>query len=423
MPRRTKIIFIVVFIVIGAVMLGYYYSRTMTSNLPAEDGSGSNYSSFNPFGSSTPTEQGTITDMPIDTTVQDGANQASESSNARFRKITEFAIAGAVFFEDTRPLPLEVVPSSSTKIAVQKYEIVPSLRYVEKATGHIYGMYLDTKVEGKISNSTIPQIYEAIFNGKAQSVVYRYLSSDNRIITSFMATLGQATGEFLPENITDIAVSPDKTKFFYLQKTKVGSMGTTRVFGDTKSSRVFSSSFSEWLPQWVTAGKIYLTTKPSATVEGSIFSMNTTNGTLSKIFGGVRGLTTRANNDGSLILFGEAEAVGPTLQVFTVSSRGSINLGVYGLPEKCIWAGDNVTLYCALPTTVSGTQYPDIWYQGQVSFTDYFVKINTNTLETTTIANSSSSPIDAINLFLDKSETQLFFTNKKDSTLWSLDLR
>jgi len=40
-----------------------------------------------------------------------------------------------------------------------------------------------------------------------------------------------------------------------------------------------------------------------------------------------------------------------------------------------------------------------------------------------TIADSRDEvSIDAINLFLDNEEDMLFFTNKKDSTLWSLNL-
>jgi hypothetical protein len=422
MPRRTKIIFIVVFILVGAIMLGYYYSRTSTNSGTPTDNTSSDYSSFNPFGTSTPTQtgDGTVTTNPD---LESGiGNQFPIMASNRFHKITEFGVAGGVFFEDTRPLPVIETPSSTTKITTPKFEIVPAIRYVEKATGHIYEMFLDTKVEGKVSNSTIPNIYEAMFDGKAQSVIYRYLSADNKTITTFMATLGQAKGEFLPDNITDVAVSPDKTKFFYLTKTLTGSTGTTKIFGDTKATRIFTSSFSEWLPQWVTNTKIFLTTKPAASVEGSTYSMNTTNGTLTKIFGGIKGLATLANNDGSLILYSEATILGPSLKVFSVASHGSLDLGVYGLPEKCVWASDNSSVYCALPNEIAGNQYPDIWYQGLVSFTDHFVRINMNTLESTPIA-TSETPIDATHLFLDKGESNLFFINKRDATLWALDLK
>ena len=50
MPRRTKIIFIIVFIIVGAVMLGVYYAKN-----PKLDENGqpinSGYGIFNPFRS------------------------------------------------------------------------------------------------------------------------------------------------------------------------------------------------------------------------------------------------------------------------------------------------------------------------------------------------------------------------------------
>jgi len=65
-----------------------------------------------------------------------------------------------------------------------------------------------------------------------------------------------------------------------------------------------------------------------------------------------------------------------------------------------------------------------MWYQGLVSFSDYFVKIDTNTGDYITIANSvDETPVDAVSLILDKDEENLLFINKKDYTLWGLDVR
>jgi hypothetical protein len=294
---------------------------------------------------------------------------------------------------------------------------------VERATGHVYQMYLDTKITGKISNSTIPSVYETIFSGNANSIIYRYASSDNKSITSFLASLGGKSSIFLNSDITAVSLSPDKTKFFSIIKTKNGSIGVIKPFDETKTYQVFTSSFSEWLPQWVTNQSVYLTTKPSYLVDGSVFSLNTTNRTLTKLFGSIAGLTTLASSNGNLVLYGASLNIGPKLNVFNIKNHTSSDLDIYGLPEKCVWSNDNINAYCAIPNTIVGTQYPDYWYQGLISFEDRFIKINTQTKETTTFANSSNeTPIDATNLFLSDKEDSLFFINKKDSTLWSLDL-
>ncbi|MES2930612.1 MAG: hypothetical protein V4665_02410 [Patescibacteria group bacterium] len=428
MTRSRIFIFIAVFIIIGTIVAVYYYSRTPNNGTPDSTDQGE-YSLFNPLGGGTQNDTTGGGEVPAASGGNGtDASLVSTNSSSPFRKITEFAVAGGAFFEDQRAVPIteeeRAAAEKAGKEPVQKFETVPSLRYVEKATGHIYQMYLDTKVEGKVSNSTIPSIYEAVFDATARTVVYRYLASDNKTIRSFIATLGQQQGEFLPDNITDISLSGDKTKFFYLAEGSSFVTGTTRAFSETKKTQVFSSSFTEWLSQWASNQKIYLTTKPAATVEGVIYSMNTSDGALTKILGGVKGLTTLANKDGSVILYSESGGLGPSLNVFDVKTHTSRSLSLYGLPEKCIWMNDNVNLYCAIPASITGSQYPDSWYQGLVSFTDRIIKINTSTLSTFTVADSSIyMPVDATRLFTNKAESLLFFTNKKDSTLWSLPIR
>ena len=420
-------------------MMGiYFYFSKNSSN--KSNTTTSIYQKFNPFGSGS-NNVGNNSNANITTTSTGNINNIN-GQMSRFHKITNFAVSGATFFEDKRPLQTQtdtnenitnstdktqqiinkVVSAISSTTPNPDIETVPSLRYTEKATGHIYEMYLDTKVEGIISNSTILGVDEAIFDNNATSVIYRYISPENNSITSFLATLG-STSNFLDDDILEVSLSPDKSKFFSIIKNVNGVVGTIRSFDNLKPKQVFTSAFTEWLPQWVTDNNIYLTTKPSYATEGSVFNLNITNGTLTKIFGGINGLTTLSSNDGNSILYGATIDTGPKLNIFDVKNHKSIDLNQYGLPEKCIWSKDNIDVYCAIPNTILNAEYPDSWYQGTVSFVDWFAKINTITKEYITIANSSNeTPVDATNLFLSDKEDQLFFINKRDSTLWSLDL-
>lgn len=418
-------------------MLGFYYYRNTNTNITG-DATSTGYDSFNPFGTDSSPTNSANTDTVNDTDVTPfesiGATEVSQAS--KFHKITDFAVAGAAYFEDTRPLaeivttipgdistpPTNTKPVKTTKAAQPKFETVPSIRYVERTTGHIYQMYLDTKVPSKISNSTVPAIYETIFDSRAATIIYRYLGDDGFTINSFMATLGATKGEFLSQNIIDMSLSPDKSKFFYLTKTTSGVVGTTRTFGETKSTQVFNSSFSEWLSQWIGNQKVYLTTKAAAGVEGSLFNLNTATGSMTKVFGGVAGLTTLANKEGSLVLYSSSTGTEPRLGIFTVGNRETLTLNISSLPEKCVWGAGNIFIYCAVPDSIPSGKYPDAWYQGRVSFNDHFVKINAETGDIYTVTDSSGEPVDGTHLFLNKTENQIFFINKKDSTLWSLDI-
>lgn len=427
MSNKIKIILIAVFVIILLLIGLYFYNKSR--GVPVGDSNTSLYQKFNPFGTSTKNPTTTNQDISIeDSTTSEGNNGSSQGS--KFHKLTNFSISGATFFEDIKALSEKTKTEVTTDIKIDttskvapSFEIIPSLRYVERATGHIYQMSLNTSMSGKISNSTVPSVYEAIFNNSANSIIYRYLSSENKSITSFVSSLGGKGARFLPSDIIAVSLSPDKTSFFSIIKNSNGVIGEISSFDETKTNKVFTSSFSEWLPQWSTENNIYLTTKPSYLVEGDMFSLNIKNETLSKVFGGIFGLTTLANNDGTNILYGSSLNIGPKLFLFNIKDHTSMDLDTYGLPEKCVWSNDNINIYCSIPNTIIGNQYPDYWYQGLVSFDDRFIKINTETLDIIMLANSSKeTPIDGTNLFLNKDESGLFFTNKKDSTLWSLDL-
>ena len=406
MHNKRRNIFIITFIVILLIIIGlfFYFQNNKKQNKPNEQ---SNSQSFNPFGTSdnVNSNQNNNNNNSVDWT-----NNTS-AENSRFNQISKLAIAGAGYFEETKQ------DNSGNN------QTIPYLRYVDRVTGHIYEDNLKTNKETKISNSTIPGVHEVLINSSAKTFIYRYLSSVNNSITSYVATLGESKGEFLPSNIIDISTSPDKNNYFYLVKTANGVSGFIDSFDKNNASQVFTFPFSDWRSQWINSQTIYLTTKPSSVVDGALFSLNAKNGTLTKLFGGVKGLTTLSNSDGSLVVYGASLATGPKLELLNTKDHTTKTLDSYGLPEKCIWAQDNINIYCAIPNKIIGNNYPDSWYQGLVSFDDYFVKINTKTGDKSTLANSTNqTPVDAINLFLDKNGDTLFFTNKKDSTLWSLKL-
>jgi hypothetical protein len=424
MQKKTIIILITVFITVGIIILGIYlFTKKSSINTTGVDVPW--YQQFNPFG----TGGGQGAQNGNNDTDNGGQGVDDENTTiSKFYKITDFAIAGASFLKEIRQIEKkegEVVAPDDTKLSipglVKTTEEAPSVRFVERRNGHLYKMFLDKKVNEKVSNSTIPSIYEAYINNTGLSIIYRYLNDENNI-TSFLGTLGASAGSFLPQNIFDISISKDGTKYFYLTKNTEGVTGTLASFDGTKKNIVFNHPFTEWFSQWNTKN-IYLTTKPSYSVPGSIFILDTARQTISKIFGGVDGLTTLISPDGANVLYSVSTGNGPTLGIFNIKDHSGKDLDTYGLPEKCIWSNDNINIYCGVPNTIEGNQYPDVWYQGLVSFDDFFLKINTITGEKETLANSiDETPVDATYLFLDEREDNLFFTNKKDSTLWMMSL-
>ena len=132
-----------------------------------------------------------------------------------------------------------------------------------------------------------------------------------------------------------------------------------------------------------------------------------------------------ANTDGTKYLVGTG-GTSLSLSVLDAKTGVTTNLNINTIPDKCVWSRKQVNIvYCAAPKRIVQGVYPDDWYKGKVLFNDYIWKIDTTSGTTQSIidlAQESSELFDATNLVLAPSEGYMAFMNKRDLTLWGLDL-
>ena len=455
MSKRNFILLIIVLIIAIIGVFGFLYLRPGT-NAPVGDNSGTNFvAPFNSFGNSKPTSP--VTKTPVN--VSTGTSlPATETPVMKLTKISSMPIAGFTVFSKERlkdvPVPAPTsggvgVPTANVGIVTKKTttkptppptEFAPALRYVDTATGNIYETFADKINEQKFSTTIIPKVYDSYFSNNGESVVMRYLKSDDKTIETFVGVLpkellgGDTTGNneikgsFLPDDVKDISVSPDNSKIFYLFESANGSdnsmIGVTLNLLNNKKVQIFDSPFTEWLSQWPMNNAITLSTKPSANIPGYMYNMDGAGKNLSQVLGNVNGLTTLTSPNGKLILYGDNNL---SLYIYHTDTRNSDVLGIKTLPEKCVWGNASDTIYCAVPKSVDAGGYPDTWYQGEVSFNDQIWKIDVKTGNATLIIDpttvGSGEEVDGIKLSLDAGENYLFFVNKKDSFLWKLSLK
>ncbi len=450
MSKRNFILLIIILGLTVAGVFGFLYLRTSTT-VPTDTSEGTNFiSQFNPFGTNKP--KPTVVTPPTDVSNY-VAPASKEIPIAKLVKVSNMPVAGFTVFtkERLKDVPIVVapiIPATETEAVGVKKKIVqtkptppltefmPALRYVDKATGNIYQTFADKIEERKFSGTIIPKVYEAYFGNRGESVVMRYLKGDERTIETFVGSLpkellgGDTTenneikGSFLPNDVKDISISPDSSKMFYLWNSGDNMIGTTLSFLTNKKIQVFDSPFTEWLSFWPTSNIITLTTKPSANIPGYMYTIDSTGKNLTKILGDVSGLTTLKSPNGKLILYGDNNL---SLNIYHPDTRNSDLLGVKTLPEKCVWGRQSDVIYCAVPKDIIPGEYPDIWYQGEVSFSDQIWSIDIKTGNATIIVDpitiSGGEEIDGTKLTLDEGENYLFFVNKKDSFLWKLDLK
>jgi hypothetical protein len=425
MSKRNFILIVIILVIVIAVVFGFFYFYQPANKTDTTEGTNF-FANFLPFGKSKTTTP-VDTNQPIDIS---GYVPPAETdiSTLKLKKISNFPIAGYGIFMKEKELGI----------------FSPALRYVNKATGNIYQTFADRIDERKFSSTVVPKVYEAFFGNEGESVVMRYLKGDNKTIETFIGILqkeylgadsigtNEVTGSFLPENISDISVSPDASKIFYLFNIGDNTAGVTYSLETKTKTQVFDSPFTEWLSFWPNNKMITITTKPSFGVPGYMYAINPDNKNFNKILGGINGLTTLASPNGKMILYADNNL---SLNIFNTETRNSNLLGVKTLPEKCVWGTASDIVYCAVPKFIDRAQYPDSWYQGEISFSDEIWKIDvisgntTMILDPTSVENGPASPsqggeeIDGIKFNLDEGQNYLLFVNKKDSYLWELSLK
>lgn len=409
--KNLIIIFIVVVLVAIAVGVAYYFffmkggedePTAATPTLPIGPSGG--LPSTPPSGTGAPTTGvGTKVLIP------------------RLRQITKEPVGGAGIFGDV-------------------------IRYIQRADGNIFETKTDSLTVNRISNKTIPKIYEAVWAnsggqaGAGDIVITRQLKDDNETIESFAAKISGAassaektlSGVYLPQKISSLAISPDKSQMFYLYPTGSGAatMGAAGIFAKADGSKktlIFESPLSEWLADFADNKTVVLTTKPSASAAGFSYLLNTSNGEIKKILGNIAGLTVLVSPNQKLALYSESPTGSFRTKIYDLVGNRAADFGLQTWPEKCVWSRNEPTVvFCAAPKTVPTGNYPDSWYQGRITFSDDIWKINTATGETNRLISPETfvnKTIDAINPLLNEDESFLLFMNKIDLSLWVLDIR
>ncbi len=194
-----------------------------------------------------------------------------KQSVTKLMKISNLPIAGYTVFtkERFKEVPVVTPPTTEnimetplptkTKPTPPPTEFIPALRYVERSTGNIYQTFVDKIDERNLTTTVIPQVYEASFGNKGESVVMRYLKDNTNTIETFVGSLpkeilggdvlesNDINGSFLPQNIADLSLSSDTLKIFYLFSINNNAFGVTSNYVGDKKVQIFTSPFTEWL--------------------------------------------------------------------------------------------------------------------------------------------------------------------------------
>lgn len=419
-------------IIIGtAVAVGvWFFVKVSTENTPSEPTTGEERRTFvsffgEQFGFLSPVDDTPFATSTDQTPAGDRPSFRETLSQEQMLPISEEMLSGTAFMTTSTTTATTTESGEEVEITLIKEYI----RYVERETGHISELSLDSGEPRRVSNTTVPGVQEALWGPNGSFVVLRYLADDNETIETYAAPLSTAwdivptdlAGTFFPQNIHAIATSPNSNEIFYVTRTPDQSIGRVTNVLNQNPVGIFVSSLREWLVNWE-GDRLVLTNKPSS-ISTSVASWLSRDGTTTRITSGT-GLTVLPNPGGTRVLYATSNGSSLQTNILTISGQNTFTLPIKTLPEKCAWIDDD-NLVCGVPNSIPAG-LPDAWYQGRVSFTDTLWTINAAEERVNFIYapedTAARETMDITHIEVSDDGTIISLINKKDLRGWVADI-
>jgi len=297
------------------------------------------------------------------------------------------------------------------------------VNYIERQSGNIFSYRTDTHTLTRISNKTLPGIQTAEWLPDASTAFVRYLSgNDFSTINTYALFATSSSGFFLPQNLSNIAVS--SASILTLASGVNGSIASLAHTDGTHSSTIFTTPLTSIRVSFAGKNQYLVFTKPSSTLLGYAFLVNSS-GHFTRIAGPQNGLIALPSPSGKWVLVSYSQAATVQMELVNTSTGVATALPVSTLADKCVWAADDSSVYCGVPTSLPNASYPDDWYQGAVQFSDRIWNIHVSDRYAQLVLDFSQAnkgDLDAVGLAIDPSKSTLVFMNKNDDSLWSYSL-
>jgi hypothetical protein len=276
----------------------------------------------------------------------------------------------------------------------------------------------------QISNSVFPGIYDAYFFESGKRVLMRYPDQEKNTIATIIANVPQIKEggsplplekiQYVAGDVVSVATTINKDRISYV----VGNQNGSSVYTITPKgpTLVATSPFKEWDISYG-GNSLYMTTKPSAYVEGGTFL-------LPSFQSEVVEKTGLMSNPGPSGIFINSMWGSGGLATFLSLEGTTKVLSVTTLASKCSWGNASLIL-CAIPRLILNKEegLPDDWYQGREVFEDDLYTINPK--------NGVSSPLykftddegvfDIDHIAISSDTNLVAFTKKQNASLWLLN--
>ncbi|MEN9338637.1 MAG: hypothetical protein RI945_362, partial [Candidatus Parcubacteria bacterium] len=323
------------------------------------------------------------------------------------------------------------------------------ITFVDSKTGYIYekDLFAPTTTPRQITSSSFPNIAKAYFmnddKNETSRVVLQYVS-EREIVKTITANIPDYFGipsrliniTEMPDNITNISISPDFKKAFYIVKKGGGGNDYYTDWylinkdTDTYGKRVFTSNLTYWKGAVTDTKDIFVYQASTAFEKSTLYKLGS-DSSLSQIYEGHTGNGFLINNSSTLnSMFtnsGLRTFLNMSFNKGNYSDKDLLGLGFNTLAEKC--ALSSTLTICGVPREIKNydSGLPDGWYQGFTTWRDDLYVVNEEYPSGALLFDFKADGevydvIDSKELKINDLLTHLIFINNNDGSLWSLNI-
>lgn len=321
--------------------------------------------------------------------------------------------------------PLPAVPASLRKLSTSPVagavmisrDGATYVRFVERGTGHVFEINLASSITERITGTTIPRTARAIWSPQGSRVVLitETTGGDTRIFAGTIERTDEGEGVLntteLESAARNITFASTGESVYYVTPSSGGSTGYEHNLKTNVRTVRFNSVLRDITVTWEPAVVAYTT--PTAHMRGYAYA----GAGFTRLFGGVNGLMVMPTANYRIVSYAENNSL-----ISRTDTLDGIPFAIPVFPEKC--AADPVRstlLWCGAPSTLTPGAYPDLWYEGAISFNDNIWQVDVTTGNVTLMSVPSEAvgeAIDITDMQVGDAGDMLLFINKKDGALW-----
>jgi hypothetical protein len=306
-----------------------------------------------------------------------------------------------------------------------------TIKYYSKQTGKVYQIDLEGENKKTISEKEVANITGAAWSPDQTKSIVKKLKPDGLFDFVFYNYLENNEVPLKP-NVDEVSWEKNGIKIFYKyydSKTKKRALYISTPTGDEPKELSEISYKDISIAQIPKTGIVSFWNQGDANTQTSFESIPVIGGEKKSIYQDKFGADYLWDSDGNNALVSHVdEKGGKKMTIALINSSGGEyrNLFIPTFASKCLWSKNNKILYYALPGNIPDqTVLPNDYREERFRTTDTFWKMDLAKGDRARIVEPENiyDKFDATNLFLDDSETSLFFVNKADGKLYKINLQ